>query len=65
MLVKIIGGAPFTVSIILTTFMGGLGLGSFIAGLVVDRIREVQKLVRTYGILELTIVVLSNFIKGF
>ena len=29
MIVKIIGGAPFAVSIILTVFMGGLGLGSY------------------------------------
>jgi len=28
MIVKIIGGAPFAVSIILTVFMGGLGLGA-------------------------------------
>jgi len=32
MIVKIIGGAPFAVSIILTVFMGGLGLGSYLAG---------------------------------
>ncbi|MHC4159294.1 MAG: hypothetical protein ACYSSO_09475, partial [Planctomycetota bacterium] len=30
MIVKIIGGAPFAVSIVLTVFMGGLGLGSYL-----------------------------------
>ena len=38
MLVTIIGGAPFAVSIILTVFMGGLGLGSYLAGRVIDRV---------------------------
>jgi predicted membrane-bound spermidine synthase len=33
MVVKIIGSAPFAVSIVLTIFMGGLGLGSYIASL--------------------------------
>ena len=36
MIVKIIGGAPFAVSIILTVFMGGLGLGAYIASRIVD-----------------------------
>lgn len=55
MIVKIIGGAPFAVSIILTVFMGGLGLGSFIAGRMIDKIKEPMKLVRLYGVLELAI----------
>ena len=55
MIVKIIGGAPFAVSIILTVFMGGLGLGSYIAGRIIDRIKEPMKLVKIYGILELII----------
>ena len=55
MIVKIIGGAPFAVSIVLTVFMGGLGLGSFLAGRTIDRIREPVKLVKIYGILELII----------
>ena len=35
MIVKVIGSAPFSVSIILTVFMGGVGLGSFLASRVV------------------------------
>ena len=52
---KIIGNAPFAVSIILTIFMGGLGLGSYLAGRVVDRIKEPLALVKIYGLLELAI----------
>ena len=55
MTVEIIGSAPFAVSIILTIFMGGLGLGSYLAGLVIDRIREPLALVKIFGMLELAI----------
>ena len=55
MLVKIIGGAPFAISIVLTVFMAGLGIGSYIAGRVIDRIKQPMRLVKIYGILELII----------
>ncbi|MBW2031947.1 MAG: fused MFS/spermidine synthase [Deltaproteobacteria bacterium] len=55
MIVKIIGSAPFAVSIILTVFMGGLALGSYIASRTIDRVTEPHRLVRVYGILELVI----------
>ena len=55
MIVKIIGGAPFAISIILTVFMGGLGLGSYIASRRIDRVDDPGKLVRIYGVLELVI----------
>jgi spermidine synthase len=55
MIVKIIGSSPFAVSIVLTIFMGGLGLGSYLAGKNIDRVTEPPKLVRIYGILELCI----------
>ncbi len=55
MMVEIIGGSPFTISIILTVFMGGLGLGSFLAGRTIDRVKEPIQLVKIYGALELTI----------
>jgi spermidine synthase len=55
MIVKVIGSAPFAVSIILTVFMGGLGLGSFIASRTIDQIKNPLKLVRIYGILELAV----------
>ncbi|MGA1825049.1 MAG: fused MFS/spermidine synthase [bacterium] len=55
MMVKIIGSAPFAVSIILTVFMGGLGLGSYLASHIIDRFKEPLALVRLYGALELLI----------
>jgi len=55
MAVKIIGGAPFAVSIILTIFMAGLGFGSYLAGRYLHRETEPGQLVRIYGLLELGI----------
>ncbi|UCG61491.1 MAG: fused MFS/spermidine synthase [Candidatus Zixiibacteriota bacterium] len=55
MTVSVVGGAPFAVATILTVFMGGLGLGSYIASRTIDRIKQPLKLVRLYGILELLI----------
>lgn len=55
MIVKIIGSAPFAVSIVLTVFMGGLGLGSFLAGKTIDRIKSPLALIKIYGILEIVI----------
>ena len=55
MIVKVIGSAPFAVSIVLTVFMGGLGFGSYLAGRSVDRIRQPLSLVRLYGLLEIGI----------
>jgi len=57
MIVKIIGSAPFAVSIVLTVFMGGLGFGSYIAGKFTDRIDKPLTLVKMYGFLELIIAV--------
>jgi len=55
MIVEIIGSAPFAVSIILTIFMGGLGLGSYLASRKIDGIKEPLSLVKMYGLLELAI----------
>jgi spermidine synthase len=55
LIVKVIGSAPFSVSIVLTVFMGGLGLGSYIAGQFIDRITSSRSLVMLYGLLELVI----------
>jgi spermidine synthase len=55
MIVKIIGSAPFAVSIVLTIFMGGLGLGSFLAGKTIDRVKNPLTLIKIYGILEIII----------
>jgi spermidine synthase len=69
MIVKLIGGAPFAISIILTVFMGGLGVGSYIASRTIDRIRSTSDLVKVYGILELVIaaygIVLPFLIMAF
>lgn len=69
MIVEIIGSSPFAVSIVLTIFMGGLGLGSYLAGKRIDRVRESMKLVRIYGALELCIgaygIVLPFLLKAF
>ena len=54
-IVKIIGSAPFAVSIVLTIFMGGLGLGSYLAGKRIDSIKNPYSMVKLYGILELCI----------
>ena len=55
LLVEIIGGAPFSVSIILTVFMAGLGFGSYLAGRHIDRIKTPSTLIKLYGTLELVI----------
>jgi spermidine synthase len=55
MIGNIIGSAPFAVSIVLTVFMGGLGLGSYLASRSIDRLKTPRDLVRIYGILELTV----------
>jgi len=50
-----VGGGAFSVSIVLTVFMGGLALGSAIASKKIDRIRKAAPLIRIYGWLELAI----------
>ena len=55
MIVQLIGAAPFAVSIVLTVFMGGLGLGSYLASRTIDHVREPAKLVKIYALLELGI----------
>ncbi len=57
LITKIIGGSPFAVSIVLTVFMGGLGLGSYIASRIIGRIKNPINLVKLYGALELVIAI--------
>jgi len=54
-LTHVIGGSPYAISIILSVFMGGLGLGGALGGRLADRIARPAGLLRTYGILELII----------
>jgi spermidine synthase len=69
MIVKVIGGAPYAISIILTIFMGGLGLGAYLVSKNIDRIKETERLLKTYGLLELAIgiyaVAIPLLLKGF
>ena len=55
MIEKVVGGAPFAVAIVLSVFMGGLALGSWLAGRYIDRIASKRSLLSLYGMVELAI----------
>jgi len=55
MIDKVIGSAPFAVAAVLAVFMGGLSLGSYLAGRRIDRIPEKKDLLSLYGKLEVAI----------
>jgi len=65
MLTLVIGNTVFAITTVLTAFMGGLALGSFVAGRFIDKIKYP---LRTYGILEggigLYALLLPLFIAG-
>ena len=52
---KVIGSAPFAVATVLTVFMIGLALGSYVAGRHIDRISVRKPLLSLYGKLEVAI----------
>ena len=52
MIDKVIGSAPFAVATVLTVFMGGLALGSYLAGRIIDRFTSRPALLALYGKLE-------------
>ena len=52
MLTLVFGSTTLAVSTVLTAFMGGLGLGSYLAGRIADRLRNP---VRTYALTEAAI----------
>ncbi len=62
MIVKVIGGAPYAITIILTIFMGGLGLGAYLVSKYIDRVREAGRLLKMYGILELAVGIYAGVI---
>ena len=64
MIVKVIGAAPFAISIVLTVFMGGLGLGSYLAGRYIDRIQKSSQLLQLYGLLEIGIGLYALVLPG-
>ena len=55
MIDKVIGSAPFAVSTVLSVFMGGLALGSYLAGKYIDRISSRRNLLSLYGKVEVSI----------
>jgi spermidine synthase len=55
MIDKVVGSAPFAVAIVLSVFMGGLALGSWLAGRYIDRIASRRSLLSLYGMVELAI----------
>ena len=55
MIDKVIGSAPFAVATVLTVFMGGLALGSYLAGRYVDRVDSKRTLLSLYGKVEIAI----------
>jgi len=55
MIDKVIGSAPFAVATVLSVFMGGLALGSWLAGRYIDRIVSRNNLLSLYGKAELAI----------
>jgi spermidine synthase len=68
MIGKVIGSAPFAVATVLSVFMGGLALGSRLAGKHIDRIGSRRNLLSLYGKLEIAIgiygLLLPLFIYG-
>jgi spermidine synthase len=55
MIDKVIGSAPFAVATVLSVFMGGLAVGSWLAGKYIDRISSRRNLLSLYGKVELAI----------
>jgi len=62
MITKVIGNAPFAVSIVLSVFMAGLGIGGYIGGKLTDRAKNNIQLVAVYGFLEITIALYGMLI---
>ncbi len=52
---KIIGGAPFAVATVLSVFMAGLAVGSYVSGRIVDRLTRRGTLLTLYGGMEISI----------
>ncbi len=52
---KVIGSAPFAVSTVLSVFMAGMAIGSYLAGRIADRVTSKAALLSLYGKLEMGI----------
>src|SRR3954471_21337741 len=59
MLTLVFGSTTLAISTVLTAFMGGLGLGSYLAGRLADRLRDP---VRTYAFAEAAIGVYAHVV---
>jgi spermidine synthase len=55
MIDKVVGSAPFAVATVLSVFMGGLALGSWLAGKHIDSIHSRRDLLSLYGKVEMAI----------
>ena len=62
---KVIGSAPFAVATVLSVFMGGLALGSYVAGKHVDRVPSKRNLLTLYGKVEIAIGIYALLIPLF
>jgi spermidine synthase len=65
MIDKVIGSAPFAVATVLSIFMGGLALGSYVAGKYIDRIPSKSNLLSLYGMVEVAIGICALLIPLF
>jgi spermidine synthase len=65
MIDKVIGSAPFAVATVLSVFMGGLALGSWLAGKYIDRISSRLNLLSLYGKVELAIGIYGLLLPFF
>jgi spermidine synthase len=65
MIDKVIGSAPFAVATVLSVFMGGLALGSWLAGRYIDRISSRSNLLSLYGKVEFAIGIYGLLLPFF
>ncbi|MBN1627993.1 MAG: fused MFS/spermidine synthase [Deltaproteobacteria bacterium] len=65
MIDKVVGSAPFAVATVLSVFMGGLALGSWLAGKYIDRITSRLNLLSLYGKVEFAIGIYSLLLPLF
>ena len=67
MVVKVIGAPLFAISMILTVFMGGLGIGSYLASRHIDKIQDTVKLIMIFWrqVKTSNIVMIKFFVRFF
>ncbi len=65
MIDKVIGSSPFAVATVLSVFMGGLALGSYLAGKYIDRIPSKGNLLSLYGKVEVAIGIYGLLLPVF